>query len=46
VPSVLLEPVAVTKDVIKQTVVADGFITADELCTGAYAKACEAAGIS
>jgi D-xylose transport system substrate-binding protein len=46
VPSVLLEPVAVTKGVIKQTVVADGFITSDELCTGAYAKACEAAGIS
>jgi D-xylose transport system substrate-binding protein len=35
VPSVLLEPVAVTKDNIKQTVVADGFITAGELCTGA-----------
>lgn len=46
VPSVLLEPVAVTKDNIKQTVVADEFITADELCTGAYAKACEEAGIS
>jgi len=46
VPSVLLEPVAVTKDNIKQTVVADEFITADELCTSAYAKACEEAGIS
>lgn len=46
VPSVLLEPVAVTKDNIKETVVKDGFITADELCTGAYAKACEEAGIS
>jgi D-xylose transport system substrate-binding protein len=46
VPSVLLEPVAVTKDNIKQTVVADGFITAEELCTGSYAKACEEAGIS
>jgi len=46
VPSVLLEPVAVTKDNIKQTVVADGFITAGELCTGSYAKACEEAGIS
>jgi D-xylose transport system substrate-binding protein len=46
VPSVLLEPVAVTKDNIKQTVVADGFITAEELCTGPYVKACEEAGIS
>jgi D-xylose transport system substrate-binding protein len=46
VPSVLLEPVAVTKDNIKDTVVKDGFITADELCGGSYAKACEEAGIS
>ena len=27
-PSVLLEPVAVTKDNVKSTVVADGFVTA------------------
>jgi D-xylose transport system substrate-binding protein len=46
VPSVLLEPVAVTKENIKGTVVADGFITPSELCTGPYAKACEEAGIS
>ena len=46
VPSVLLEPVAVTKANVKQTVVADGFITAEELCTGPYAKACKEAGIS
>jgi len=46
VPSVLLEPVAVTKDNIKQTVIADEFITPDELCTGPYAKPCEEAGIS
>jgi D-xylose transport system substrate-binding protein len=46
VPSVLLEPVAVTQDNIKETVVKDEFITADELCTGNYAKACEEAGIS
>jgi D-xylose transport system substrate-binding protein len=45
-PSILLEPVAVTKDNIKQTVIADEFITADELCTSAYKKACEEAGIS
>jgi D-xylose transport system substrate-binding protein len=46
VPSILLEPVAVTKDNVKQTVIADEFITAAELCTEAYAKACEEAGIS
>ena len=46
VPSVLLEPVAVTKDNVKTTVVADGFVTASELCTGAYADACKEAGIS
>jgi len=46
VPSVLLEPVAVTKENVKDTVVKDEFITADELCTGAYAKACEELGIS
>ncbi len=47
VPSVLLEPVAVTKDNVKQTVIADEVqSSADELCTGPYAKACEEAGIS
>jgi D-xylose transport system substrate-binding protein len=46
VPSVIFEPVAVTKDNIKQTVIKDEFASADELCTGAYAQACKAAGIS
>jgi D-xylose transport system substrate-binding protein len=46
VPSVLLEPVAVTKENVKSTVIKDGFITESELCTGNYAKACEEAGIS
>jgi D-xylose transport system substrate-binding protein len=46
VPSVLLEPVAVTKGNVKDTVVKDEFITADELCTGPYAKACKELGIS
>jgi len=46
VPSVLLEPVAVTKDKVKSTVVKDGFVTPSELCTGPYAAACKEAGIS
>jgi len=46
VPSVLLKPVAVTKENVNDTVVKDEFITAGELCGGAYAKACEELGIS
>jgi D-xylose transport system substrate-binding protein len=46
VPAVLLEPVAVTKDNVKSTVVADGFVSASELCTGPYVAACKEAGIS
>jgi D-xylose transport system substrate-binding protein len=46
VPSVLLKPVAVTKDNVKSTVVADGFVTAKELCTSAFQTACKEAGIS
>ena len=46
VPSVLLTPVAVTKDTIKTTVVADKFWTATDICTAQYASACTAAGIS
>jgi D-xylose transport system substrate-binding protein len=46
VPSVVLKPVAVTKENIKSTVVADGFVTASELCTSAFKKGCEEAGIS
>jgi len=46
VPSAILEPVAVTKDNIKDTVVKDGFVEASELCTGPYAADCKEAGIS
>ncbi|HET9593912.1 MAG TPA: sugar ABC transporter substrate-binding protein [Solirubrobacterales bacterium] len=46
VPSVLLEPIAVTKDNVKSTVIKDGFVTASELCTSAYQTACKEAGIS
>ena len=45
VPSILLTPVSVTKDNVKDTVVADGFYTAAQLCVDAYAAACTAAGI-
>jgi D-xylose transport system substrate-binding protein len=46
VPSVLLVPVAVTRDNIKDTVVKDGFWKASQICTAQYAAACKAAGIS
>ena len=44
VPSILLKPIGITKDNVKQ-VVDDGFVTKAELCTGAYAAKCKAAGI-
>ena len=46
VPSVLLEPVAVTKGNVKSTVVKDGFVSVSELCTSAYQTACKEAGIT
>ncbi len=45
VQSIILTPVAVTKDNIKSTVIADGFITSAQLCTADFASACQAAGI-
>ncbi|WP_033343828.1 sugar ABC transporter substrate-binding protein [Catenuloplanes japonicus] len=46
VTSVLLPPVAVTRTNVKDTVIADGFYTAPQLCTGVYAAACQESGIS
>jgi D-xylose transport system substrate-binding protein len=46
VPSVLLEPVAVTRDKVKDTIIADDFLKASEICAGAAASACAAAGIT
>jgi D-xylose transport system substrate-binding protein len=45
VDSVLLSPIAVTKDNISDTVIKDGFLTVDEICTGKYEAACKDAGI-
>jgi D-xylose transport system substrate-binding protein len=46
VPSVLLAPTAVTKDNIKDTIIADDFLKASAICTAKYAADCKAAGIS
>ena len=40
VPFIKLTPVAVTKDNIKETVIADGFRTWDELCVGDFEQYC------
>jgi D-xylose transport system substrate-binding protein len=45
VPSVLLEPVAVTVDNVNDTIVKDKFWPVDEICTREYADACAEAGI-
>ncbi len=45
VPSILLEPVAVERDNINETVVADKFWPASEICTGPYKADCEEVGI-
>jgi D-xylose transport system substrate-binding protein len=44
-PSVLLDPVTVTKDNIQDTVIKDGFLKPSEICTGKYAQMCTDAGI-
>ena len=45
VPTVFLETVAVTKDNVQDTIVADDFWSVDEICTQQYAQACKDAGI-
>jgi D-xylose transport system substrate-binding protein len=45
IPSVLLDPEAITKANVKD-VIADGFVTKDAICIPALAKACTDAGIS
>jgi D-xylose transport system substrate-binding protein len=46
VASVLLQPVAVTKDNVKDTIIKDNFLPTDQICSGPAASACTAAGIS
>ena len=44
VPSILLDPVSIFRDNVKD-VVDDGFVTAADLCTGNFAAACTELGI-
>ncbi|MFT4288287.1 sugar ABC transporter substrate-binding protein [Nocardioides sp.] len=46
VTSFIFTPIAVTKDNVTDTIIADGFYSASDICTGDYADACTAAGIS
>jgi D-xylose transport system substrate-binding protein len=46
VPSLLLPVVAVTRDNVAATIVADGVYSAAEICTPAFQTACAQAGIS
>ena len=46
VASVLLTPTWVTTANMNSTVIADKFVPASQLCSGKYASACKAAGIS
>jgi D-xylose transport system substrate-binding protein len=45
IPSALLTPVAVTKDNVQETVVADGFWSADQICTGRFKDDCQEVGL-
>ncbi|WP_435747694.1 sugar ABC transporter substrate-binding protein [Nocardioides sp. SYSU DS0663] len=46
VASYIFDPIVVTQDNVADTVIADGFYSAEDICTGDYADDCEAAGIS
>jgi D-xylose transport system substrate-binding protein len=46
VPSVILRPLAVTQDTIRETVVDQGLWTVQQICTSAYAAACRRIGLS
>ena len=45
VPSILLDPVSITKDNVSD-VIDDGGQSADDVCTGKFAALCKKAGIS
>jgi D-xylose transport system substrate-binding protein len=45
VPAILLAPVPVTRANVRDTVVADGFWTVEQICTPPFAKSCIEAGL-
>jgi len=45
IPAFLLDPIPVTKDKVKDTIVKDGFYTAAQICIADVAAACKAVGL-
>lgn len=45
VPSVLLDPIVVTTENIQDTIIADDYWAAEDICTADYADACQEAGL-
>lgn len=45
IPSVLIDPIALTVENISDTVIKDGLYTLDEICTAKYKAACDKAGL-
>ena len=46
VKSYIFTPIVVQQDNVKDTIIADGFYSAEDICTGDYADDCKDAGIS
>jgi D-xylose transport system substrate-binding protein len=46
VKSFIFKPVVVNQDNVQETIVESGLYSADDICTKAYADACEKAGVS
>jgi D-xylose transport system substrate-binding protein len=46
IAATILDPIAVTKDKIKDTIMKDGIYKTADICSGSFAAACAAAGIS
>ncbi|MER5177606.1 substrate-binding domain-containing protein [Streptomyces sp. NPDC002896] len=46
IPAVLLTPVSVTVDNIRDTILKDGMYTLEEICASEYRSACDAAGLT
>jgi len=46
VPSTILDPIAVVKANVKDTIVKDAVFKVEEICAGTFAAACAAAGLS
>ncbi|WP_326600414.1 substrate-binding domain-containing protein [Streptomyces sp. NBC_01803] len=46
VPSILLDPIAVTAENVEDTIIRDGFYSIDEICIPRYRPACDRAGLT